>query len=104
MINCDKNTKEDVQAINNLLKNVNTHKLESLFYDELYEGSDFVFFAIDFVDEIEELETLLDSSNQTLVLKVLTLLKEKGALTPMHKFSALKVVSSENLRAIIEVL
>ena len=104
LFDCDKNTKDDVQAINNLLKNVNTHKLESLFYDELYEGSDFVFFAIDFVDEIEELETLLDSSNQTLVLKVLTLLKEKGALTPMHKFSALNVVSSENLRAIIEVL
>ena len=58
----------------------------------------------DFVNEIEELETLLDSKNQTLVLKVLTLLKDKGALKDSHKESALESVTSLDLRSVIEVL
>ncbi len=104
LFDCDKNTKDDVVAINQLLKKVNVGKLESFFYDELFDGSDFVFFALDYVNEVEELETLLDSENQTLVLKVLTLLKEKGALSQAHKDSALEVVSCQDIRNIIEVL
>ena len=104
LFDCDKNTKDDVVAINQLLKKVNVGKLESFFYDELFDGSDFVFFALDYVNEVEELETLLDSENQTLVLKVLTLLKEKGALNQAHKDSALEVVSCQDIRNIIEVL
>ena len=104
LFDCDKNTKDDVVAINQLLKKVNVGKLESFFYDELFDGSDFVFFALDYVNEVEELETLLDSENQTLVLKVLTLLKEKGALNQSHKDSALEVVSCQDIRNIIEVL
>ncbi len=42
-------------------------------------------FAIDYVDEVEELETLLDSENQTLILKVLTVLKERSQLRDEHK-------------------
>ena len=104
LFDCDKNTKDEVAAINKLLSNVSVAKLESLFYDELFDGSDFVFFAVDFVNEIEELETLLDSKNQTLVLKVLTLLKDKGALKDSHKESALESVTSLDLRSVIEVL
>lgn len=104
LFDCDKNTKNDVVAINQLLKKVNVGKLESFFYDELFDGSDFVFFALDYVNEVEELETLLDSENQTLVLKVLTLLKEKGVLRQAHKDSALEVVSCQDIRNIIEVL
>jgi len=104
LFDCDKNTKEEVKAIYELLKKLNNRKLESLFYDELYEGSDFVFFALDYVDEIQELEALLDSENQTLVLKVLTILKDKNALNNEHKELALKVVTSSDLRNIIEVL
>ena len=104
LFDCDKNTKDEVTMLNSLLKNLNNNKLESLFYDELYDGSDFVFFALDYVDEVQELETLLDSENQTLVLKVLTLLKDKGALTQTHKDSALSVVSSDDIKNIIKVL
>ena len=104
LFDCDKNTKDEVAAINKLLSNISVAKLESLFYDELFDGSDFVFFAVDYVNEIEELETLLDSENQTLVLKVLTLLKEKGALRASHKESALESVTSHDLRSVIEVL
>ncbi len=104
LFDCDKNTKEEVFAINNLLSGVNRNKLKSLFYDELYEESDFVSFAIDYVDEIEELETLLDSTNQTLILKVLTLLKEKGVLNNSHKELALNNITSDDIREVVKVL
>ena len=104
LFDSDKNTKDEVFAINGLLKNFNNHKLESLFYDELYEDSDFVFFAIDFVNEIEELLALLDSKNETLLLKVLILLKEKGALKQEYKKLALESIKCANIRNVAEAL
>ena len=104
LYDCDKNTKDEVAAVDKLLSGVNVNKLNSLLYEELFEESDFVFFAVDFVDSIEELETLLDSKNQTLVLKVLTILKEKQALTASHKDIAMNGVTSDNIKQIINVL
>ena len=104
LYDCDKNTKDAVKGINDLLKGLNIQKLKSYLYDELYEESDFVFFALDFVDEIEELETLLDSKNQTLILKVLTILKEKNALEDTHKRTALDIVTSEDLKLVVKSL
>ena len=104
LFDCDKNTKDEVAAINNLLNGIRKEKLNSLIYEELYDGSDFVFFAVDFVNEIEELETLLDSNNQTLLLKVLTILKEKQALKAEHKELALKNITNNEIKAIVEVL
>jgi len=104
LFDSDKNTKDEIQALNKFLKQFNNRKLESLFYDELYEESDFVFFAVDFVDEIDELETLIDSKNETLLLKVLTLLKEKGNLSQSHKDLALSRVTCSDIKNIIEVL
>ena len=104
LFDCDKNTKDEVAKINKFLRNISVNKLNSLLYDELFDESDFVFFAIDYVDDIEELETLLDSSNQTLILKVLTLLKEKQALTQQHKDKALNYIKSADIKQIIEVL
>ena len=43
----NKNTKDDINAINKLLQKLNPKRLESFLYDELYEESDFVFFALD---------------------------------------------------------
>ena len=104
LFDCDKNTKDEISNINKFFKNVNVNKLNSLFYDELYDESDFVFFAVDYINDVEELETLLDSSNQTLVLKVLTALKEKHALNSSHKELALNHVTSTDIKQIIEVL
>lgn len=101
LFDCDKNTKDEVQAINGLLKKYNPQKLKSLFYDELYDGSDFVFFAVDYVDEVEELEELLDSENQTLILKVLSVLKSKGSLNAEHKENALKKITNNDIKQII---
>ena len=104
LFDCDKNTKDEVAEINKFFKGVNINKLNSLLYDELYEDSDFVFFAVDYINDTEELETLLDSKNQTLILKVLTTLKDKQLLTQKHKDIALNYIASTNIKQIIDVL
>jgi len=104
LFDADKNTKDEVKEVNDLLKRYNSDKLESLLYDELYEESDFVFFALDFTNESEELEALLDSKNETLLLKVLTLLKDKGKLRQDHKNSVLGMIQSSDIKNIIKVL
>ena len=104
LFDCDKNTKEEIYAINQLLVGIDSFKLKNLLYDELYDGSDFVFFAVDYVDEPEELETLLDSSNPTLILKVLSRLKDKDEFTEAHKELALKNIKNDELKQIIEAL
>lgn len=104
LFDCDKNTKEEIQAINQLLVGIDSYKLKNLLYDELYDESDFVFFAVDYVDEPEELETLLDSTNPTLVLKVLSRLKESQLLTQAHKDLALNNIEKEDLKRFIEAL
>lgn len=104
LFDSDKNTKDEVFAINSLLNGVNKNKLQSLLYEELYEESDFVFFAVDYADNKEELETLLDSSNQTLILKVLTILKEKQMLTASHKINVINSITNEDVRKVIEAL
>ena len=70
----------------------------------MYDESDFVFFAVDYVDEPEELETLLDSTNPTLVLKVLSRLKEREQLTQAHKDLALNNIEKDDLKRFIEAL
>lgn len=104
LFDSDKNTKDEVKEINSMLKKYDINKLKSLLYDELYDESDFVFFAVDFVDEVEELETLLDSKNQALVVKVLTILKEKGYLNQKHKDIALENIFSDDVKQFVVVL
>ena len=104
LYDCDKNTKDEVFAINQLLVGIDSYKLKNLLYDELYDESDFVFFAVDFVDEQEELEVLLDSLNPTLILKVLSILKEKGKLTSEHKTSALNTINADEIKQYIDAL
>ena len=58
----------------------------------------------DFVDEQEELEVLLDSLNPTLILKVLSILKEKGKLTSEHKTSALNTINADEIKQYIDAL
>lgn len=104
LYDCDKNTKDEVFAINQLLVGIDSYKLKNLLYDELYDESDFVFFAVDFVDEAEELEALLDTKNPTLILKVLLKLKDKQMLTQSHKDIASKNIGENELKQYIEAL
>lgn len=104
LYHCDKNTKDEVFAINQLLVGIDSYKLKNLLYDELYDESEFVFFAVDFVDEAEELEALLDTKNPTLILKVLLKLKDKQMLTQSHKDIASKNIGENELKQYIEAL
>ena len=104
LYDCNKITKNAFFNIKKIIDKFDTRKLDSLLYDELYDESDFVFFAIDFVEEAEELRMLLDSKNQTLILKALTLLKEKQLLTENDKILALNNIQNENIKNIIAVL
>lgn len=104
LYDCDKNTKDEVFAINQLLVGIDSYKLKNLLYDELYDESEFVFFAVDFVDEAEELESLLDTKNPTLILKVLLKLKDKQMLTQSHKDIASKNIGENELKQYIEAL
>ena len=104
LFDCDKNTKEEVYAVNQLLEGIDRYKLKNLLYDELYDGSDFVIFAVDYAEEKEELEVLLEGSNPTLILKVLTKLKDKEALTQVHKDIALSNIEENDLKRFIEAL
>lgn len=104
LYDCDMNTKDEVFAINQLLVGIDSYKLKNLLYDELYDESEFVFFAVDFVDEAEELEALLDTKNPTLILKVLLKLKDKQMLTQSHKDIASKNIGENGLKQYIEAL
>ena len=104
LFDVDKNTKDEVFAIKELLGGINANKLKSLLYDELYEESDFVMFAIDFVDEKEELEILLDTTNPTMALKVLYRLKEIGKLENKHKETTLTKDFSKSIKSCVEAL
>ena len=104
LYDCDKNTKDEVFAINQLLVGIDSYKLKNLLYDELYDEREFVFFAVDFVDEAEELEALLDTKNPTLILKVLLKLKDKQMLTQSHKDIASKNIGENGLKQYIEAL
>jgi hypothetical protein len=46
----------------------------------------------------------LDSKNQTLILKVLTTLKEKQALTQAHKELALHNITNCDIKQVVDVL
>lgn len=104
LFDTDKNTKDEIKSINSILASLNSSKLNSFLYDELYDESDFVFFALDYVDEVEELETLLESKNQTLILKTLTIMKDKGFLDPKHKDIALQNITNSDIKNIITVI
>ena len=104
LFDCDKNTKDEIYNIQKFLEQINTNKLNSLLYDELYEESDFILFAIDYVNDVEELETLLDSKNTTVLLKILSVLKEKNFLKPEHKLKAKMNISNQDVLSIIDAM
>lgn len=82
---------------------------EDLFAQELDEKSAFVFTALELVQEFEiyeeeKLKNLLNSSNQTIILKTLEVIKSLGKLGEIDKNTVLQKISDENIKAIIESL
>jgi hypothetical protein len=72
--------------------------------EEAFEESLFIEFVVKSVTDEETLTSLLEGSNQTIILSALEALKANGVLKECYKTKALSVVSNDNIRAIIEAL
>ena len=96
----DKNTKNEVNDINILLKNIDTRKYESFVFEELYEESAFVFFAMDLIKDKDSLAELLEGQNQTVILKAMSILKNLGHLSSDYKSIGLNNISDENIKQV----
>ena len=96
----DKNTKNEVNDINILLKNIDTRKYESFVFEELYEESAFVFFAMDLIKDKDSLAELLGGQNQTVILKAMSILKNLGHLSSDYKSIGLNNISDENIKQV----
>lgn len=113
----DKDTKQEVYEIKNLLNHEPEAFWEAqkkLFVDELSEKSDFVFSALELVQELnlteafDKLKALLSSQNQTngqtIILKTVEVIKHLGKLNEINKDEILTKISDENIKAIIQSL
>lgn len=96
-----KDTKQEVNDIKKLLSTMNIGELYALVDEELKEDNLFVFSALEFTEDENKVRSLLNSSNPTVVLKALEVLKILGALTNADKQKALSSVTDENLRSVI---
>ncbi len=97
----DKNTKNEVYEIKELLNNI---KICGNIDEELRADSPFVFTALDFTTNAAAAENLLSTDNQTLVLKAAEILKKLGGWNETLRAKALQHVTDSNIRAIIEAL
>lgn len=109
----DKDTKQEVFEIKNLLNHEPEAfwtKQEELFTSELNEKSDFVFSALELVQDLnltqafDKLKTLSGSDNQTIILKTIEVIKYLGKLNEINKEEILTKISDENIKAIINSL
>jgi hypothetical protein len=96
-----KDTKQEIYDIKNLLSEFNKEELIKLTDNELNQYSLFVFNALEFTQNIQKIRELLNSDNQTLILKAVEILRKHGALTMEDKNIALKKISDENIKNII---
>lgn len=100
----DKNTKDEVNAIKKLLNSNINDNLDDFIQKELNTESDFVLSAIELIKNTKLLKQLLETNNQTVILKTLETLKLSANLTTQDKEIALKNVSSEEIKSIIQAL
>lgn len=96
-----KDTKQEVNDIKKLLSTMDVAQLYSLIDEELLDDSLFVFSALEYTENEDKVRGLLNSSNPTVVLKALEILKLLGVLTNEDKQKALDSVSDENLQGVI---
>ena len=104
MFDLDKNTKDEIMAINTLLSKLSLGRLENDIREEAYEESLFIGFVVKYLSDLDELEALLEGNNQTVILSVLERLKALGLLADSHKQKALESVSNKNIQDIVNAL
>lgn len=100
----DKNTKEEVNFIKMLLNENTDEDLEKFIKPELDETSDFVEFALDMTTDTNAIRKLINSKNQTIILKSLEVLKSLNNLSEEDKIFALKHITNESIKSIVEAL
>lgn len=109
----DKAIKEEVFAIRDLLNSADEKfwsLQENLIKSEVSTSSEFVFFALQLIQDMglkqymPELKDNLDSENQTLVLKTVEVIKTLQMLSQIKQENALKRISDENIKRIIQAL
>lgn len=107
----DKNTKNEICEIKKLLNFEPQNfwsQQKACFEAEINEDSDFVFSALDLVQElglqstVDRLKKLLDSTNQTVILKTIEVLKSLNKLGEVNLDAVLGKISDENIKAIIK--
>jgi len=107
----DKSIKAEIFDIKEFLNSKNSYfwqEQKDLVQNELVEDSAFVFSALELVVEFDLKETfdklkqLLESSNQTLILKVVEVTKSLGLLDKIDKNAVLESVSDENISAVLQ--
>lgn len=100
----DKNTKQEVLDIKNLLSSVNTEKLQNLTDIELNENSLFCYSALDLTKNKTKVRELINSNNPTIILKSIEILKSMNNLTEQDKQIALANLKEDNLKNIVRAL
>lgn len=100
----DKNTKNEVNDIKNLLNNANLYPMTSFLYEELFEESPFIFFVLEIIRDEDSLVSLLSGENQTVIIKVMELLKSQNLLKEDYKKTALEKITDENLKVVANAL
>ncbi|MBQ8459009.1 hypothetical protein IJ541_02775 [bacterium] len=99
-----KDTKQEIFDIKKLLSNIDYAQLYNLIDEELNPNSLFVYTALEFTENENKVRELLISNNQTLILKSLEILKQLESLTAEDKNLALKYVTDENIKSIIQAI
>lgn len=109
----EKNVKEEIYEIKRFINSQNEEfwiKQKELIQEELTEWSDFIFPALDLVQELnlveafDKLKELLNLSNQTIILRTVEVIKYLGKLSEIDKNQVLEKISDENIKAIINSL
>ena len=98
----DKNTKNEVLEIKKLLDNYTADF--SLIDVELRSDSDFVYTALELSQNINKIKHLLNSTDQTLILKAAETLKVLNAFDETARLTALDNLTDTNIKAVINTL
>lgn len=109
----DKNTKNEVSEIKNLLyfqAETFWSQQKELLINEIEDSSAFIFSVLELINElkiytvIDKLKSLLNTDNQTITLKTIEVIKSLGKLNEVDAEKVLTKISDSNIKSIIQSL
>ena len=99
-----KDVKQEIFDIKKLISNIDYNNLEKLIDKELREDSLFIYTVLDYTNNTIQVRNLLNSHNQTVILKSIETLKKLNSLTQEDKNNALKNITNEHIQNIINAI